>query len=153
MSARTRTPSIPSRHAPRRTPGGFLRLGALRRGGGGHALLVGLLFGVAACAGTPEPTGEIDAQPSEDAETRVRIVNSVEMSMRVYAETETQSVYVGDVRPLGRDTFRVPRAVTQRQGRIRFRAEPVGARGRYISDWLNYSEGDEIEWQIFGRPR
>lgn len=114
--------------------------------------LVAMLV-AAACATSPSTTGDVEALPSEDVETRVRIVNSVEMSMRIYAETETQSVYVGDVRPLGRATFRIPRAITQRQGRIRFRAEPVGARGRYVSDWLNYSEGDEIEWQIFGRPR
>jgi hypothetical protein len=121
------------------------------------ALLMILVAPLLACPSArpaDDPSGELRAErDAAEDEVRARIVSTVIYTVRIYVETDTQRTFLGSLRPRGTQTFVIPRAVLAGRTQIRFRGEPVGPRGRYVSDWIHVERGDVVEWQLFGSPR
>lgn len=120
-------------------------------------LALALALALSACPSAREPVepGEIDREPAaaENDEVWVRVVSEVTAVLNVFAETDGQSLRLGTVTPHGDETFQLSDIVLVGLGELRFRAEPIGQPGRFISDRVHPRPGDLIIWRVFGPPR
>ncbi len=111
-------------------------------------LTVAALVAVPALAAqtASEETSETPAAVPE--RTTVRVVNDNWHDMTVYAVRSGYRRRLGTVTSLSSSVFTLPPTFLVQSEELRLIANPIGRRGRFVSEALVISAGDVVEWRL-----
>lgn len=110
------------------------------------ALTLGLAALLASCA--PALGGGNASDDPRSDQTAVQIENNNWHDIRIYAVLDGVRTRLGTVGSMTKRTLQIPRTLLSGLGELRLLAAPIGPNSRYLSEPVQVSPGQRIEWRL-----